>query len=919
MLIPAGTFLLGFEADFLGRVGLQEIESQMTQDGEVLGGVTNADPALIFVKTHIERPMQRILDRPVAAHGAGEGGSVSLKAADLEAPLGGDLALALARAFDHPDRTELRPLVMGRQPGDFFGDPGAARLAPSMAFFGGFQVVVSAAGKAVGLCVLQETLRLPMQAALVALERQDIVGLSFTAGLGNLLLATHGIDGHDGARQLQGAQQLGNGRAFVALGIDLALAQHQPIFARPGTDHVDGFATLGAVMTAAQRLAVDGDNLGGKCLPQAARPVGETLRKLPRIEQGKDTSEGIMTGDAIGQLEKARQPGAFGFSEALKLDKVLRPAEQRADGDHQAVVEAMRLGALQPRIGDEGEVKTKAFSGGVLEHPELLSEVYKKVPFQFYLCNLDAIALEVGGDSIFATHSALTEFFHAGPLESKIMKTTVFATSTALLLASQAALHAADAPAKKPDVLVIIADQWSPRYVSWDNKEVRTPHLDRLAHEGMIFDACYTTSPVCMPARVSLLTGLYPHNGGHGLWGNGGAYFPEAENAPMFRDIQRAGMTTAQIGKTHWTAGPAWHEQFKNSGAYFKALGLDHVEDISGPPDSTKGRDAYSQHLQKLGLLQSVADDLRGRYVKGEFEPRASVVKPEEYHDSFTTGLAVDFIGTQPKDKPLCLVVSLHSPHPPLDAPGSYATMFDAEKLTLPANVPEKYLREGHALDHAGTRRMLANYLGKMALVDDCVERLAAAMKARGTWDNTLVIFTSDHGEMMGAHGYLTKGRFYEESVRVPLFIRWPGHVKTGRSMAPVQMMDVYPTIVEAVGGDLTAGRFAKSLLPIAKGDADHVRPIAVSEIGDKAPLRVMARDDRFKYWADESREFLFDLESDPLELDDLAGKPEHRETLSAMREKLLTHLRSTQVNFAAGQKPKVQRLREAEAKKKKP
>jgi hypothetical protein len=113
--------------------------------------------------------------------------------------------------------------------------------------------------------------------------------------------------------------------------------------------------------------------------------------------------------------------------------------------------------------------------------------------------------------------------------------------------------------AEKPDVLVVIADQWSPRYVSWDNKEVLTPHLDRIAREGMIFDACYTTSPVCMPARVSLLTGLYPHNSCHGLWGNAAGYFPQPDDAPMFRDIQRAGLTTAQIGKTHWTAGPAWH------------------------------------------------------------------------------------------------------------------------------------------------------------------------------------------------------------------------------------------------------------------------------------------------------------------------------------------------------------------------
>jgi arylsulfatase A-like enzyme len=281
--------------------------------------------------------------------------------------------------------------------------------------------------------------------------------------------------------------------------------------------------------------------------------------------------------------------------------------------------------------------------------------------------------------------------------------------------------------------------------------------------------------------------------------------------------------------------------------------------------------------------------------------------------------MAVEFIGAQRKDKPLCLVVSLHSPHPPLDAPGDYATMFDPEKLTLPANVPEKYLRDGHALDHAATRRMLANYLGKMALVDDSVGRLIEAMKARGTWDNALFVFTSDHGEMMGAHGYLTKGRFYEESARVPLVMRWPGHVKAGRNNSPVQMMDVYPTIVEAIGGELTPGRFAKSLLPIATGARDRIRPIAVSEIGDKAPLRMMARDDRFKFWADEEREYLFDLQTDPLEQHDLATDPAHRDTLNQMREKLLTHLRSTQVNAAAGYKPKVQRLREAEEKKQKP
>jgi arylsulfatase A-like enzyme len=477
------------------------------------------------------------------------------------------------------------------------------------------------------------------------------------------------------------------------------------------------------------------------------------------------------------------------------------------------------------------------------------------------------------------------------------------------------ALQAADSP-RKPDVLVILTDQWSPRYLSWENPEVRTPQLDRIAAEGMIFDRCYTTSPVCMPARISLLTGLYPHNAGHSLWGNGNNYCVRAEDAPMYRDIQSAGLTTAHIGKTHWSSGPAWQEQFKNSGAFFKALGIDHIADISGPPDSNLGRDPYVQHLRQRGILDIVAEDLHQRYLSGEFEPSPSKAATEDYHDIFTTGLAVDIIRQQPKNKPLCLVVSLHSPHPPLDAPGDYATMFDPEKLTLPANVPEGFRREGRVMDHAKTKRMLANYLGKIALVDDCVARLVAALKERGTWDTAFFAFTADHGEMMGSHGYLTKGRFYEESVRVPLLLRWPGHVKTGRSKAPVQMMDLYPTVVEAIGGEVSPNRFAKSLLPVASGRATSVRPIAVSEIGDSAPYRVMARDERYKYWADEKSEFLFDLETDPLEMTNLAESSSHHETLNQMREKLLVHLRSTQVNQAAGSKSKVQRLREAEAKK---
>ena len=474
----------------------------------------------------------------------------------------------------------------------------------------------------------------------------------------------------------------------------------------------------------------------------------------------------------------------------------------------------------------------------------------------------------------------------------------------------------ASAFATKPDVLVVICDQWNPRYVSWDNPQVRTPNLDSIAHEGMIFDRCYTNSPVCMPARVSLVTGWYPHN--HNLWGNANQYHLPAAMAPMFRDIQHAGLTTAQIGKLHWYIGADWQKEFATIDDYNRAMGLDAVVSVSGPPDAEGGHDPYCQYLEKKGLLGAVARDQLHRLRESEYEARASVVEVEDYHDVFVTGLATEFIKKQPREKPMCLVVSLHSPHPPLDAPGQYATMFDPETLTLPANVPARFNYDRKPFTPADVRRMLANYLGKMALCDDCIGRLIEAMKARGTWDNTLFIFTSDHGEMMGSHGAMSKGRFWEESARVPLVMRWPGHVRTGRSPALAQMFDVYPTIVEAIGGTVSPGRFARSLLPVATGQAQGVRDLAVSEIGMNAPLGIMVRDQRYKWWTVEDTEYLFDLDADPLEQNDLAANPEHRELADQMRKRALTFLRSTQVNLAEGSKSKVQRTREAAEKENK-
>ena len=462
----------------------------------------------------------------------------------------------------------------------------------------------------------------------------------------------------------------------------------------------------------------------------------------------------------------------------------------------------------------------------------------------------------------------------------------------------------------RPDVLILLTDQWSPRCLSWEDAQVVTPNLDRIAREGVIFDNCYTPSPLCMPARVSLVTGQYPHN--HGVFGNPNNYHLLAAQATMFRDIRAAGYTTAQIGKLHWYSGGGWKQDYASLEEYDRAMGLDHCASIEEPYSVGENKGSYTEHLRELGLLDAYLKDMNERLLKDQYLVRPSVVLPQDHNDSFVADSALRWIEAQPKDKSWCLVASFPGPHPPMDAPGQYATMFDPAKIKRPANVPETFPYDGKTRDQAEIRRITANYLGKLALIDQNFGRLIAALEKRGTWTNTLVMFFADHGEMLGAHGALSKGRFWEESARVPLVVRWPDRVKVGHTSALVQSFDIYPTIIEAIGGKLSPGRFAHSFLTVASGKAGEVRQLVISEIGKEAPLDFMARDARYKWFAAKGKEYLFDLRQDPLEMQNLADTAEHERVLNQMREKMLTELRSTQVNVAVGSKSKVERKREA-------
>ncbi|MEZ4865039.1 MAG: sulfatase-like hydrolase/transferase [Caldilineaceae bacterium] len=450
----------------------------------------------------------------------------------------------------------------------------------------------------------------------------------------------------------------------------------------------------------------------------------------------------------------------------------------------------------------------------------------------------------------------------------------------------------------KPDVLLILTDQWNPRMMGCaGDPVVRTPHLDALAAEGVLFRRAYTQSPVCMPARCSLASGRYPHN--HGFWMNfTGRKFP-AEEITLFRDIQRAGYTTAKIGKFHYY-NLEWGEDYRDHQAYYDALGLDWAQELPTPYMGPYLRNGYTAHLQTRGLLDAYLADIAERFAIGDFDVvRPSPLPPDDHQDGYITHQALAYLERCPTDKPLFLCVSLPGPHTPFDAPGHYAELFDPAAMVLAPNVPA-VVRQKFDRDHI--RRAQANYYGKLAHLDDRVGQLVAALKQRGTWENTLLIFAADHGEYLGSHGKLAKGGFEEESARIPLLMHWPGHLRAGhQSDALAQWIDIYPTIIDAIGGVMSPGRFGQSLLPVATGATDAVHDAVFSEIGRGDQLNYMVRTAQYKWFVQNGQAHLFDLDADPYEVHNLIASPAHSAVVQAMQQRLLDFLMQTQVNHAAG------------------
>lgn len=331
----------------------------------------------------------------------------------------------------------------------------------------------------------------------------------------------------------------------------------------------------------------------------------------------------------------------------------------------------------------------------------------------------------------------------------------------------------------RPNVVFIFSDQHRAQACGYaGDKNVRTPNMDRLAEESVQFTHAVSGMPVCCPYRASLLTGQYPHH--HGVFLND-VCLPDRA-VTLAEAYKAAGYETGYIGK--------WH--------------------LDG-----HGRSRYIPKERRHGfgywkVLECTHDYNRSKYYEGENEEQ----KEWEGYDAFAqTEDAIRFLSQRERKQPVFLMLSWGPPHSPYDtAPERFRRMYDPEKIQLRQNVPFE-------AQHAA-RQQLAGYYAHITALDECLGRMMDTVHELGMEDNTIFIYTSDHGDMLGSQGVYAKQKPWDENILVPFLMRCPERfTKSGMVIEdPVNTQDIMPTLLELCGISIPDTVDGKSCVPLITG-----------------------------------------------------------------------------------------------------
>lgn len=505
---------------------------------------------------------------------------------------------------------------------------------------------------------------------------------------------------------------------------------------------------------------------------------------------------------------------------------------------------------------------------------------------------------------------------------------------------------------KRPNFLFFITDQHRADWLScMGHPVVRTPNIDSIASAGVRFEGMHAASPVCMPNRASLMTGRYPSL--HGLRHNGCSL---SYGARTFADLlSDAGYHTAAFGKSHLQpfldtpplsqgdapgkhAGEAWrdsgedyaHEQperYAEEGKYDLPLpyyGFQAFDMVTRHGDRCGGH--YEQWFREQASDWKALHDPANQLPHNYTCPQAfrTPVPVELYPTTYIADRAAEYLSERDgDDRPFFAFVSFPDPHHPFNPPGEYWGMHSPEQfeLALPYSAhrnpppPLKWLKDHH--DSGGgegptsattlyaedqpVREAMALTAGMVTLVDDAVGRVVDALKASGRFEETVIVFTSDHGDYLGDFNLLLKGALSFRSItRVPFIWSDPDSRRCAETDALASTVDVPATILDRAGVPPYNGMQGESFLPALNGAASHRDDLYMEyndlgpRLGFSSPARVrsiVTRDWRYSFYRDQEWGELYDLSSDPNETCNLWDDPAHRGTRFEFAERLNNHL----------------------------
>ncbi len=462
---------------------------------------------------------------------------------------------------------------------------------------------------------------------------------------------------------------------------------------------------------------------------------------------------------------------------------------------------------------------------------------------------------------------------------------------------------------KKPNIVLIFPDQHRGDILGcMGDSVVITPNLDKLASEGVVFTECFTNSPLCIPARATLMTGKYVSD--HGIINNN----MEASSSSQshVRNIRDAGYHTAVIGKTHLYvhgANLGWsHTNDKID--VLKEWGFEDIHEITGPIASARINSPYTDYLEEKGLLKAHRKyliDYWSEWSRGEAKPwelPPSPLPSEDQLDSYTGKKAVEWIHSYNGEKPFYLQICFPGPHDPFDSTQEYRDKYKAQEMPVgilehpkqpyPGNV--QFVLNWSGLDgmtQAQNQLMKTFYYGKITLIDEWVGKIMKALEEKGLMDNTWIIYTSDHGEMLGDHMMSHKIVFYEGALRIPLIIRPPGGMSGWQSKGLTDQIDIATSLMDIANARPLENCEGRSLIPqVLAGseseDAQEGKDVVFSQVLSYT----MVRNEHYKLVVRsrnlEPVEF-YDLKKDPKESENKFKDP----SIQVIREQLIdNHIR---------------------------